>query len=254
VEKLLFLGVGQVAQAVRARLPSIAATGTSRGLPDARFANIDHLGVEDEAAIRAAAKGAHVVVSFPPDGTTDVRLAQYMNNAAALAYVSSTGVYPQAAGKVDEGTAIEPEGPRQDAERIWEGAGASIVRLPAIYGPASGLHVRLASGAFRMPETSGFISRVHVEDAASFVIAALHAPRGSILLAGDEEPAPLRDVVAYVCNLFGYATPAPVPNATTAKTLQGDRKVNSAATRARYGITLRYPTYREGFTAIHATK
>lgn len=255
--ELLLLGVGQVAAAVRSRLVGARARGTSRRPPDARFADIEHLPADDDIAIARAARGADVVVSFPPDGAADARLAPLVAEARSIVYVSSTAVYPEDARAVDATTpaaaALTGAAARRlEAEEIWLGVGAAVVRLPAYYGPRAGLHLRLG-GSFVMPgDGSAFVSRVHVDDAAAFVAAGLGAPRGAILLAGDDEPAPLRDVVAFVADLFGLPPPPHGDRAAAHATLRGDRRVDSRATRERFGVCLEHPTYREGYRAIHA--
>jgi len=96
---------------------------------------------------------------------------------------------------VNEASPVATQGERAllrlAAERTWQHVGASVVRLPAFYGAASGLHSSIARGSFRMPGNgSNVVSRVHVDDAARFVLAALSAAPRSMLLAGDAEPAP----------------------------------------------------------------
>ncbi len=256
---MLFLGVGHVARAVRRRCPDRAAAGTTRRPPDARFEGITALDAADEGAVRTAARDAHVVVSFPPDPAraSDARFAALVADASSVVYLSSTAVYSLAAGVVDETTPTTTE-VREDARRrlqaeaVWSAAGASIVRLPAYYGPEVGLHRRLLAGTFKLPgDGTSFVSRVHLEDAASFVLAGLEAPRGTTLLAGDDEPARLVDVVTFLCGLLELPFPEREEDAArVSPTLRADRRVDSRGTRARFGLTLRHPTYREGFATI----
>jgi len=255
VDRLLLLGVGSVAQAVRAALPQSVATGTTRRPPDARFAQIAPLAAADFEAIRAAAQGARVVISFPPDGHSDRALSALVTGAARLVYLSSTAVYAADAHVIDEATEARADSERGrlrlEAEAIWRSLGASVVRLPALYGPSTGLHRSLSRGSFRMPGTGeNVVSRVHLADAARFVLAALEAERGSLLLAGDDQPAPVREVVSFVCELFGLPLPASAEGADIPESLRQSRAVNNRATKQRHGITLGYPTYREGYRAI----
>ena len=255
---LLFLGVGSIARAVRDRLPHLPAFGTTRSAPDARFSNITPVPTADAAAIRAVAPGANVVASFPPDGHSDRELSALVVGCANLVYLSSTAVYPSSAGVVNEHTPVAVSGERAllrlSAEAIWRGAGASVLRLPAFYGPDSGLHLSIARGSFRMPgRGANLVSRVHVDDAARFVVAALHAPRGSLLLAGDDEPARIAEVVAFVCELFGLASPPVSEGDDIPLSLRSSRSVDNALSKARFGIQLAYPSYREGYRAIRST-
>lgn len=255
----LFLGVGEIALAVRRAQPAAGAFGTTRGVPDARFASITPLGATATEAIRSAAQGASVVVSFPPDGRSDAEFAALIAGAASIVYLSSTAVYPPDAGVVTELSPVfaasERARLRLAAEATWRGVGASVVRLPAFYGAACGLHLSIARGSFRMPGTgANVVSRVHVDDAARFVLAALAAPAGSVLLAGDAEPAPVAAVVHFVCELFGLSPPSASEGPDVPLSLRGSRSIDTSATRARFGVQLAYPSYRDGYRAIHASK
>ncbi len=257
MDKLLFLGVGSIARAVRDAAPETPAWGTTRGAPDSRFTDITPLAARDLNAVQSLARGASVVVSFPPDGRTDQELARAVAGAAGLVYLSSTAVYPATAGLVNETSPVAADGERAllrlAAEATWRSAGASIVRLPAFYGLSTGLHVSLARGGFRIPGAgTNVISRVHVDDAAAFVLAALTAPEGSLLLAGDREPATVIEVVSFVCELFGLSLPPSSEGTDVPVTLRGTRAVDSTRTRAEFGLQLAYPTYREGYCAIYA--
>jgi nucleoside-diphosphate-sugar epimerase len=255
VKQLLFLGVGNIARAVRGLLPELPAFGTTRGTPDARFSRITPLATADAAAIRASAQGSSVVVSFPPDGHSDRLLAGLVSSAASVAYLSSTAVYAADAQRVTETTPVAASGERAllrlAAETIWREAGASVVRLPAFYGPESGLHLSLDRGSFRMPgRGTNVVSRVHVDDAARFVVAALSANPGSLLLAGDDEPAPVAEVVAFVCELFGLSLPSTAEGDDIPLSLRANRCVDNARTKVSFGVRLAYPSYREGYRAI----
>jgi nucleoside-diphosphate-sugar epimerase len=256
---LLFLGVGTIAEAVRRALPGLSASGTTRAAPDARFEHIHPIATHDPSAVRAAATGAHVLVSFPPDGHSDREFAELSAAAAAVVYLSSTAVYPSAAGIVTETSALASSGSRAllriAAESTWREIGASVLRLPAFYGTSTGLHVSLARGTFRMPgRGTNVVSRVHEEDAARFVCAAFKAPPRSLLLAGDDAPAPVAEVVAFVCSLFGLPHPPTSEGSEIPVSLRGDRSVDSRSTRAAFGIELVHPTYREGYRSIRGAR
>jgi len=255
VNRLLFLGVGTIASAVHRALPAWPAAGTTRGAPDERFASIQPLAATDAAAIRAAASGANVVVSCPPDGQIDRTWSGLVSDAASIAYLSSTAVYADNAGLVTEASAVGANSERAmlrlAAEQLWLAAGASVLRLPAFYGLGSGLHASIRRGTFRMPGDGGnIVSRVHEDDAARFVLAALRAPRGSLLLAGDDEPAPVVDVVRFVCDLFELPLPASSQGEQVPLSLRASRRIDNRATKTAHSIQLAYPTYRDGYQAI----
>jgi nucleoside-diphosphate-sugar epimerase len=256
VDRLLFLGVGTIANALQRALPALPAAGTTRAAPDRRFGVIRPIAASDVTAIRAAARGASVVVSFPPDGNTDHAWSKLVTGAASICYLSSTAVYPTNAGVVSEASAVTASGERAArrlaAEALWREAGASVVRLPAFYGMSTGLHVSLARGTFRMPGSgSNVVSRVHEDDAARFVCAALRAPPRSLLLAGDDQPSPVADVVEFVCALFGLPMPVSSEGEQIPLSLRASRSVDNRATKTDHGVQLNYPTYREGYRAIY---
>jgi nucleoside-diphosphate-sugar epimerase len=255
VAQLLLLGVGTIARAVRRALPECVAAGTTRAAPDARFTAITPIPAHDLEAIRAAAEGARVVVSLPPDGHTDRQWSALVGGASQVAYLSSTAVYAVAETVVTEVSPVARDSERArlrlEAEASWLAAGASVVRLPAFYGPDTGLHVSIARGTFRMPGTgSNVVSRVHVDDAARFVLQALSAPARSLLLAGDDRPAPVAEVASFVCELFDLPMPKTAEGENIPLSLRASRSVDNSATKARYGVRLGYPSYREGYRAI----
>jgi nucleoside-diphosphate-sugar epimerase len=255
VDRLLFLGVGTIARAVQRALPTLPAAGTTRAAPDQRFRKIRPLAASDVTAIRTAAQGANVVVSFPPDGHSDRAWSTLVTGAASIAYLSSTAVYSAKAELVTEVSAVSASAERAalrlDAEQLWRDAGASIVRLPAFYGVSTGLHVSIARGTFRMPGSgNNVVSRVHEDDAARFVCAALGAAPGSLLLAGDNEPSPVAEVVRFVCALFGLPLPSTSEGEQIPLSLRASRSIDNSATKAAHRIQLAYPSYREGYQAI----
>jgi len=176
--------------------------------------------------------------------------------AASIAYLSSTAVYAESAGPVTEESAVSASSERAAlrlaAEQLWKDAGASVLRLPAFYGVASGLHLSIARGTFRMPGSgSNIVSRVHEDDAARFVCAALRAPARSLLLAGDDAPAPVAEVVHFVCERFGLPTPVSAEGAQIPLSLRASRRIDNRRTKAEHRIDLAYPSYREGYEAIY---
>jgi nucleoside-diphosphate-sugar epimerase len=197
-------------------------------------------------------RSARVLVTFPPDGETDGALAPIAARARALVYVSSTGVYGGARGRVDEMTPVDPGVPRAAAriaaEQLWQQAGASVVRAPAIYGPGRGLHLRLARGEVRLAEDMGnAISRVHVDDLAAALLALLLRDARATYVIGDDAPAPHAEVVRWLCQAMNLPEPPRAAAPELDETLRNDRRVDPSRLRADLGLAPAYPTYREGF-------
>ena len=197
--------------------------------------------------------GAEVLVTFPPDGLTDARVAPSLGRARSIAYISTTGGYGDHRGHVDEETPVDPSSPRAatrlEAERVWRAAGAVVLRAAGIYGPGRGLHRRLLAGTYRVPgDGSRVVSRVHVEDLARLALAALErGSPGEVFVVADDTPVPQIVAVRGLCAMLGVEVPASVPLEEAAETLRHDRVVDNHRVRERLGVTLRFPSWREGF-------
>jgi nucleoside-diphosphate-sugar epimerase len=258
--RVLVLGCGYVGTAVAraARARGCQVTVTLRDEAPAASLRAEGFTVlvaaELDAGIGAhAGPDTHVVVAFPPDGQTDVRVAPALAGARSTAYVSSTGVYGDRRGVIDDTTPIPaPPGDRArrllDAEELYRAVGATILRCPGIYGPERGLHRRVLRGEHRIPgDGSRTLSRIHVADLAELLLAAA-AIRGEVFVVGDLEPAPHVDVVRFVCETYGVPLPPSVPLGDVHDSLRADRHIDPSRALGRLGVTLRFPNYRAGMS------
>ena len=133
-----------------------------------------------------------------------------------------------------------------------------IFRLAGIYGPGRSALDKLRDGTARRVVKPGQVfSRIHVDDIASVLEASIARPRaGAIYNVADDEPAPPDEVIAYAAELMNIAPPPAVPFAEAelspmARSFYGDsRRISNARIKSELGVTLRYPTYREGLRAI----
>ena len=198
----------------------------------------------------------HVLVAFPPDERTDSEIAPALGTAGHVVYVSTTGVYGARRGHIDEGTPVDPAEPRARerlaAERCYRDAGATIVRAAGIYGPGRGLHLRLQSGTFRIPgDGSGIVSRIHVGDLARLILGLLRRgvaeKHGEVFVAADDTPVPQIEVIEWLCRRLALPTPPRVPIDQAPATLRHDRAIDNRRIKAWTGLSLLYPSYREGF-------
>jgi nucleoside-diphosphate-sugar epimerase len=201
-----------------------------------------------------------VLVTFPPDGRTDEDIAPALSGAR-IAYVSTTGVYGRARGRVDESTAVDPSEPRAKerlaAERAYLGRGATVLRAAGIYGPGRGLHRRLMSGAFRIPAGgTNVVSRIHVTDLARLALALLDEDhlRGQTFVVADDAPVPQIEVIRWLCDRLRLPLPSEAPLDEVAPTLRHDRAVDNARIKRALSMSLEFPTYREGFEACLAAE
>jgi len=210
-----------------------------------------------EVARALVPAGAHVLIAFPPAGA-DAAIAPALEHAAAVVYISSTGVYGEASGHIDEDTPVDPSSPRAAprlaAEDAYRAVGAVILRASAIYGPGRGLHLRLLRGEHRLTgDGHNVISRIHVDDLARLALAALErATPGAVFNVADDTPVPQLEVVTWLCQRLGLPLPESAPAREVPDTLRHDRAVDGGRIQRALGITLAYPDYRRGFEACLA--
>lgn len=223
----------------------------------------------------AAALGGvtHVLTSIAPDERGDPVLDAHKDDLAALpslawvGYLGTTGVYGDRQGAwVDEDTPVDPTLARSDrrarAEAAWLASGlpAHVFRLAGIYGPGRSAFDNLRQGtARRIVKPGQVFSRIHVEDIATVVAASMARPSpGRVYNVCDDEPAPPQDVVAFAADLLGVEPPPEQPYETAelspmARTFYKDnRRVRNERIKRELGVTLAYPTYREGLRGLAA--
>lgn len=210
--------------------------------------------VTTEAVTRVAeervGRATHAIVTFPPTASTDVALAPLLAGARAVSYLSTTGVYEDLQGVVDDATPLPAQAsPKyaavRAAEQLYRDVGAAVLRAPGIYGHERGVHVRLQRGDFELSgDGSRYSSRIHVEDLAELLLASAAAP-GETFVVGDLEPCRQRDLVAWWCRKLELPFPASAPLTRVHETLRRDRRVDGSRALSRLGVQLRFPSFRE---------
>jgi nucleoside-diphosphate-sugar epimerase len=217
----------------------------------------------DEDAVRAALAGCgHILSSVPPDGEgNDPVLERYGAELPGkwLGYLSSTGVYGDTAGAwVDESAPVGRgrRSARAAADAAWLARGARVFRLPGIYGPGRSALDRVRAGkAHRIDLPGQVFSRVHVEDIATGVLAALEAPPGAYNLA-DDLPCSQNAVVELACRLLG-CEPPPLQgldhaglSAQARAFYAENRRVANGKAKRTLGWRPRFATLREGLADL----
>jgi nucleoside-diphosphate-sugar epimerase len=254
----LILGCGYTGSAVArlAQAHGLSVLGSVRSASNAEKLMAEGIPAlvapELDASVAAhVAADTHVVVAFPPDDVTDARIAGALSGAAAITYVSSTGVYGDRTGIIDDSTPLpEPLNARSQrllaGENAYRPFGATILRSPAIYGKERGLHCRLLRGDHRIPgDGSHTLSRIHVEDLAALILASRKV-RGETFVVGDLEPTAHLDVVRFVCESYGLPLPPFAPLHELPDSLRANRAIDARRALRELGVTLRYPSFREG--------
>jgi len=284
--RLLCLGLGYTARALAHRLArrGFAIDGSARTSEGAAAITAvgwqGHVldgGRQSPRLDAALATASHLLISAPPEAAGDpVLLALGPAIAAApslgwIGYLSTVGVYGDHQGAwIDETTMPRDPGPRGQrrlaAEAGWLDLGArsgkrvEIFRLPGIYGPGrSAIDQVLAGTARRIIKPGQVFNRMHVDDIAGALEAALSGPaRYQVYNLVDDEPAPPQDVLAFAAMLLG----APVPPAIdfeearltpmAASFYAESKRASNRRMKEALGYRPAYPTYREGLRAIEA--
>ena len=173
-------------------------------------------------------------------------------------FASSTAVYAQSDGSwVDEDSATAPRhysGRRLlEAEALLEGSPFAhvVVRFGGIYGPRRSRlieRVRTARARFhaRPPQ---YTNRIHRDDCAGALrhLMALSSP-GSRYLCVDSDPADEEAVMSWLAGTLG----APAPRRAGGddpRPIRGNKRCRNTRL-LESGYALRYPTFREGYTAV----
>ena len=136
--------------------------------------------------------------------------------ATRVILVSSTGVYGDKGGAwVDEETPPEPDSPTgrviADGEALAQARGEPgvVLRLGGIYGPGRTWAIRrVLSGDAPCVEPDVYGNRIHRDDAAGAACHLLTLPDPAAAYLGvDRDPAPLREVNAWVAERGGEWIP-----------------------------------------------
>jgi nucleoside-diphosphate-sugar epimerase len=285
---LFCFGLGYSAQRVARRLDAEGWTisGTARtpeGAEAIAMEGYAAFAFDGEApgpgVAQAVAGATHVLVSAPPDADGDPVLRFYAEALAHaphlswIGYLSTVGVYgDRQGGWVDESTPADPVSERGRrriaAEQAWldladrAGARVQVFRLAGIYGPGRSAFDRLREGtSVRIIKPDQVFNRIHVDDIAEAVCAGIAGRGGEqIYNDTDDEPAPPQDVIAYAAGLLHMPPPPEIPfeaaqmSPMAASFYADNKRVANARLRQELGVTLQFPTYRQGLQGILAVE
>ncbi|MBB4395259.1 SDR family oxidoreductase [Bradyrhizobium sp. ERR14] len=210
-----------------------------------------------------------LVVSIPPGSGGDPAITAFGDVLAAgrrkIVYLSTIGVYgDHGGGWVDESTppqaTLDRARMRVAAEQAWMDIAhgdAAILRLAGIYGPGRNALATLRAGTARCIIKPGQVfNRIHVDDIASAIMAAIQHKGGGTWNVCDDEPAPPQDVIAYAAKLMGVAPPPEEAFATAEMSAMArsfyasSARVSNARLKRELGVALVHPTYRHGLDAL----
>ena len=212
----------------------------------------------------------HLLVSIAPGEDGDPVLTHYADiirpskKLSWIGYLSTVGVYGNHDGAwVDETTPCKPVSKRSvwrdKAEQAWLALGAEadiptgIFRLSGIYGPGrNGLEKLKAGTARRIDKPGQVFNRIHVDDIGQTVARAAVLKASGLFNVTDDEPTAPEAVVAHGAHLLGLDPPPLIPFedadlSPMGRSFYGENKrVSNARIKDVLGVTLRFPTYREG--------
>ena len=205
-----------------------------------------------------------LVLTIPPmlndPEAEKVRLNQWgkwMNknrpNIKRMIYISSTGVYPKRNGLWQEDSEFEPDTNSGKLRLITEKTLASffklhVVRPGGIYGNGRGIDVRLQSGK-HITVSGTPVHRIHVNDLAGIVFHLLKNPESaSCINAVDFDPKPSWKVAHWLVQNredLSEDMLQDIPDSSESIPGNSERLISNQCL-IELGITLCYPTFREG--------
>ena len=141
-------------------------------------------------------------------------------------------------------------------------AGGIALRYGGFYGAANdGLVKPVRKRQFPViGDGDGVSSFIHLDDAAAATVLALERDLAGVYNIVDDEPAPMREWLPALAKALGAKPPRSVPlwlaGLVAGKGMVmmavGSRGASNAKAKRELGWTLRYPSWRQGFTAAYA--
>jgi nucleoside-diphosphate-sugar epimerase len=183
-----------------------------------------------------------------------------VSHFVAQGHASMNGIRTGGWVKTEEDPLEVVEGTRaiNHLEDVVVKAGGAVLRYGGFYGPgANDDQVKLVRKRLfpLVGGGTGYVSWVHVDDAASATILAVEQkPRGVFNIV-DDEPAPVSEWLPYLAECAGASPPRRVPR-WLARLLAGEmvvgmmtegRGFSNAKAKRELGWELRYPSWRQGF-------
>jgi len=180
-------------------------------------------------------------------------------------YTSSTSVYGQADGSmVKETSPTEPAGETSrllvETEKLLLDTArerkfpAVILRVAGIYGPERGhLFLQYLRNEARIAgKGERIINMIHRDDLVNVIVAALKNGRlGEIYNATDDEPVAQIHFFRWLSETLGKRMPPFAAEEENTQRKRGltNKKVSNRRLKMELGVQLKYPTFRQGYTA-----
>jgi 2-alkyl-3-oxoalkanoate reductase len=251
------LDPGAVARAVRETEPeaiihqatALASMRFSRSL-DRSFAATNRLRTDGTDALLAAARQAGVrrfiAQSFAP--------YRYIREGG-MVKTEDDPLDPRPPAMMRETTAA-----MNHLDQAVTEAGGIALRYGGFYGAPDVMTKAVRKRQYPMVgEGSGVMPFIHLDDAAAATVLALDHQGPAIYNIVDDEPAPMSEWLPALADALGAKPPRRVPS-WLAGLIAGrgmvtmaaeSRGASNARAKKELGWTLRYPSWREGFTASY---
>ena len=234
---------------------------------------------DDAAEIPALDAAGSIVYYFVPPpggGIADTRARNFIDvmetgqPPAVIVYMSATSVYSETGGGiVTEESPADPQSAmgkrRLDAEGAFRDYGAAhdvpvvVLRVSGIYGPGRLPLMQVSQGQpLLREEESGPSNRIHADDLAAVCVAAAERGRaGDIYNVSDGHPSSMTSYFNACADLLGYPRQPQVSLEEARRVMSPlmlayvseSRVVDNTRMLRGLGITLNYPTMREGLPA-----
>jgi nucleoside-diphosphate-sugar epimerase len=285
VSPIVILGCGyvgsRIARAALAEGRTVRVCGRSTGRLQPAFAP---LGAEVKfldagtpkqfVPALAGLQGATVVYSIPPvtslppgHAIRAALQAAYGAGATCFILFSSCGLYgdsPDDDTWIDEDSPLTPDAAMQNiitdeaevAAASFERMRVVTLRLAPVYGPGRGVRNRIRKGEYRILEQGQHVtSRIHVDDVVQ-VVAAVEAKveTKAVYLVADDAPTTQGEYAAWLSERMGVPMPPSREMFEPGKprVAHRNRKIRNTKLKTELGVTLRYPSFKEGEAAIEA--
>jgi nucleoside-diphosphate-sugar epimerase len=183
-----------------------------------------------------------------------------VSHVVAQGHASMNGIRKGGWVKTEEDPLEVVEGTKaiNHLEDVVVRAGGAVLRYGGFYGQgANDDQVKLVRKRLfpLVGGGTGYVSWVHVDDAASATVLAVEQKAKGVFNIVDDEPAPVREWLPYLAECAGAKPPRRVP-AWLARLLAGEmvvgmmtegRGFSNAKAKRELGWELRYPSWRQGF-------
>jgi nucleoside-diphosphate-sugar epimerase len=183
-----------------------------------------------------------------------------VSHVVAQGHASMNGIRDGGWVKTEEDPLEVVEGTKaiDHLEDVVVGAGGAVLRYGGFYGPgANDDQVKLVLKRLfpLVGGGTGYVSWVHVDDAASATVLAVEQQAKGVFNIVDDEPAPVSEWLPYLAECAGAKPPRRLPR-WLARLLAGEMAVgmmtegrgfSNAKAKRELGWKLRYPSWRQGF-------